>query len=512
MLCHLCGKTVEREDRFCTGCGASLQSVDDTTERVEAVAPDPTTIADEPTELMPTMGRPVPPPPPAAATAMPPPAGPPTVPPAATTPDRRLDPPAEPAEPATMQIDEWSVDVPVWAATGTVPTQPAVAPPASDTDLDDVTPTGGFTADLPATQPITEVWMDAVTEAPATPATGPTAGEPAVDATVQMTSAGTAEMTAVAAPAPPTQGFRISAISVIALLTGLVTLVSLFADMVVVTSDRRLLPSGETPFGFRTGSWIADDLADNLSIAGLLAILLMIVGGIASGFRWRWGAGLAGGAGLAVAGLAGLAIGLAQIPIDAAHEFVRIPNEQQFTLTITRDLGYWLLIAAAALGVVLFFASINDASDDHRDGLNPWIAALGGLAAVVAAAGPLLPEKRAVFSDNWYLIEGPGEAPSMLLAGRLIQLALLLLAGVVGFLMVRRWGLGLVIGGATPVIWLTVSTLFELTDRPVGPGFRNPGATDMHVHGVTTIGVSALAAMSVLAVIAAYDQGVRQRR
>ena len=47
---------------------------------------------------------------------------------------------------------------------------------------------------------------------------------------------------------------------------------------------------------------------------------------------------------------------------------------------------------------------------------------------------------------------------------------------------------------------------------PVGPGFRNPGATDMHIHGVTIIGVSAIAAMAILAVIAAYDQGVREHR
>jgi hypothetical protein len=99
----------------------------------------------------------------------------------------------------------------------------------------------------------------------------------------------------------------------------------------------------------------------------------------------------------------------------------------------------------------------------------------------------------------------------MLLAGRLVQLGLLLLAGVIGFLSVRRWGLGLAIGGSVPIVWLGISTLFELTTRPVGPGFRNPGAEGMHLHGVTIIGISAVAAMGVLAVIAAYDQGVRER-
>jgi hypothetical protein len=60
-------------------------------------------------------------------------------------------------------------------------------------------------------------------------------------------------------------------------------------------------------------------------------------------------------------------------------------------------------------------------------------------------------------------------------------------------------------------VWLVASTLFELTDDPVGLGYRNPGAVDMHVHGVTIIGTSAIVAMLVLAVVAAYDQGVRER-
>jgi hypothetical protein len=236
----------------------------------------------------------------------------------------------------------------------------------------------------------------------------------------------------------------------------------------------------------------------------------MVVGGIASAFRWNWGGGLAGGAGMAFAGIAAIAIGLAQMPIDAAHEFAKLPTDTPFTLNITRDVGYYLLIAAAAGGVVLFFASFNDMAD-HRPGLNPWIAALGGLAVVIAAVGPLLPENLAVFSDNWYLTEGPGQPGTMLMVGRAIQLSLFLVTGLVGFLSVCRFGLGLAIGVSLPVIWMTASTLFDLTDNPVGFGFRNPGATTMDVHGVTVIGVAALLSMLVLAVIAAYDQGIRER-
>jgi hypothetical protein len=76
---------------------------------------------------------------------------------------------------------------------------------------------------------------------------------------------------------------------------------------------------------------------------------------------------------------------------------------------------------------------------------------------------------------------------------------------------VRRYGVGLAAGGSLPVIWMAASTLFDLTDRPVGPAFRNPGSSEIDLHGVTVIGVAALASMLVLAVIAAYDQTVRER-
>ena len=37
-----------------------------------------------------------------------------------------------------------------------------------------------------------------------------------------------------------------------------------------------------------------------------------------------------------------VALGLAQFPIDTARDYAAIPSTQQFTLTITRDAGYWL--------------------------------------------------------------------------------------------------------------------------------------------------------------------------
>ncbi len=454
MVCHQCERAVEPGQRFCSGCGASLRGVTDTTEVVPVVGDVVGNVVGD------VVGAVV----------------------------------------VDEVVDEWDTPDPIWAPTGSIPIQPSIA-----------------TDSLPVTQPITPI----TPTAPIRPMIENTGGEneatPLYDFTLdEHTPSGlpstTAEMPIMPVPAAQQRRFHFGLVTLISIVTALVTLVSLFAKVLSISSDIRLTPGASTPPAFRTGSWIVDDLADNLSIAGLIAALLMVIGGIGSAFRWRWGSGLAGGGGVAFAGIAALTLGLAQFPIDAAHEFALIPSEQPFVITITRDLGYWLLVAAGALGVVLFFASINDAVGDRRSGLNPWFAALGALASVVVAAGPLLPENLANPSDNWYLDEAPGGAPALMLVARLAQLGLLVFTGVIGFLLVRRYGLGLAIGGALPTLWLAVSTQFDITDNPIGPGFRNPGADDMHLHGVTIIGVSALIAMMILAVIAAYDQGIRDRR
>jgi MFS family permease len=401
--------------------------------------------------------------------------------------------PARPSTspPATEPTEEWAAHNPAWAKTGTVPATAATATDPARSGLESV-------PDLKVRDP--DVWA----------LTSETYG---VQPDVVIDPVRTTEMPLYPTGAPPpVMPFRFGAVMLCGILAAIVALAGTFTTTVEITSDATLVPSDTAPAEFRTGTWMLDDLADNMSIAILIAAVLLVIGGVAAGFRWRWGSGLAGGAGLGLTGLVALAIGLAQFPIDAAREFAAVPNAQQFTLTITRDVGYWLLLASAALGLVVFFASINDAFGDRRSGLNPWIAALGALATVVAVLGPMIPEGTAVFSDNWYLREGPGEPAALLLLGRLVQLALLAITGTVGYLCVRRWGLAVAIGGALPIVWLAASTLFDLTDRPVGPAFANPGADEIELHGVTIIGLSAVVAIGILAVVAAYDQSVRERR
>lgn len=484
MVCQVCGRSVEAEDRFCTGCGVSLVEHPPTGD----AATTPTARADSDVE-------------PASATPADPVEAEPAAAPAPPIPTAGSDAPTELVE--LTEDDGWGEDDPVWAVTAPTPRITS----ASATR----------TSDLPTTEPITEVWPSAYDSAgydsgAHDPAPDVPPGGAVVTSAVTTVAPSTGETAVIPVttePLPTERRVRFTAVTLFGLLTGVVLMAGLFTTILSVESDTRLEPVADAPAEFRVGSWIADDLADNLSIGGFLAVLAAVVGGIAAIFRWRWGSGLAAGAGLAGAGLAVLTIGIAQMPIDAAEEFAAIPNEQVFTLTITRDIGYWLLVVGAALGIVLFFAALNDATGDRRSGLNPWIAALGALATVVAAGGPLIPENLADFSDNWLVGDGPGDPSAMLLVGRLIQLGLFLVAGLVGFLSVRRWGLGCALGGSLPVLWLAVSTLFEVTDDPVGPGYGNPGAEDIHLHGVTIIGMSAVLAMWVLAAIAAYDQSSR---
>ncbi|MGB3736113.1 MAG: hypothetical protein WA964_14240 [Ilumatobacter sp.] len=285
-------------------------------------------------------------------------------------------------------------------------------------------------------------------------------------------------------------GFRLRAALVFGLLATVATLMASIADVIDIRTTR---PVDGIIVGIRT----LDDFGSNLAVAGFVGAGLMLIGGLLSCFGLRWGAGVAGGAGLSMTGWAAVTLGLVEAPIHAAEGRTLDANEvTAFTLSITRDLGYFLILAIGILGLVAFVVSLRMAGTGGRSGLNPWIAAVGALSAVVLAAGPLITPGGVPLDANL----GTATFPVEFHAGRLIQLGLIVVTGVVGFLSVRTYGLGLAAGGLSVATWMWITSLAEFGALPQSVGAFNIGSADTMPHAVTTVGVTASLALLLIAV------------
>ncbi len=285
--------------------------------------------------------------------------------------------------------------------------------------------------------------------------------------------------------------FRRNPVLVAATLTGVLGLISLFPRVIRIRTDSKA-PS------FATGDWFIADLGTNLPTALLLALATLTAGSIIAFSGRIWGYGMIGGAGLAIAGWSALVIARASQPIGRVHDALGVPATQPFSVTITRDLGFSLAIALILAGLATALLSVLAGRTDRLRSLNPWVAALGALAVVICAVGPLIPLGSATLLDN--VNPSPG-VPLITLIGRLGQLGLLALGGVTGFLLVRPFGLGLVAGSISVSVWLTLSSALDLGSSPIGPGLSNPGRTTgtMSLHAVTTIGMAAVVLLLVIA-------------
>ena len=68
----------------------------------------------------------------------------------------------------------------------------------------------------------------------------------------------------------------------------------------------------------------------------------------------------------------------------------------------------------------------------------------------------------------------------------------------------RRWGLGLAIGGLLSAGWLLLTAATDRTPSPIGPAYANPGAgTDLSPHGVTVVGFALTGFFGLVAVVMA---------
>ncbi len=295
----------------------------------------------------------------------------------------------------------------------------------------------------------------------------------------------------------PREPFRVRAIFLLAVFGAAAMLMTLAADVIDIRTTR------PAP-GIGTGVRTLEDLGSDLGLAGFIGAAIMVIGGLLACFGLRWGAGLAGGAGLAVAGWAGLSIGLAELPIAIAESITRT-SSIEFTLRVTRDLGWWLIVGVGAVGFIVFLASLRSIGRGNRAALNPLVAAITAVAMVVLAFGPLVPVNDAVFADNFRSVDPTRDLPAAFFAGRLGQVGLIALAGVAGMLIVRSYGLGLAVGGVSVPVWLWIASLAEIGSNPVGIADRNPGADNTIPHAVTTVGmIASLALLAIAAALATY--------
>ena len=407
-------------------------------------------------------------------------------------------------------------DAPVAASAFPPPTMAARAPDSTeivisapepiefDEDLFEPTPmpppppADGRPAATPAPGPATAATTATGATATATTATVTTT----LDRTmVQPTAAGVAVFDGhadVAEHPPERDPFKVRLVFILAFFGGIAAALVPAANIIDIRTTR---PVDGIPIGVVR----LDDIASNLAVASFVGVGAMVLGGLIACWGLRWAGGMAGGAGLALVGWSGLVIGLIEARIEAAEEVTRT-SPLGFTLEVTRDLGYWLIVTVAAIGLLVFIASLRLSRTAGRPGFNPWIAAVGAVSALVLAVGPLLPVNGASFNDN-FRSGSAGEAlPIAFFAGRIGQVALIGAMGAIGFLLVRWFGLGLAAGSVSVATWMWFSSLAELGESPIGIAGRNPGAVDTTPHAVTTVGVVLTLSMLLAAAIAASVQ------
>ena len=334
--------------------------------------------------------------------------------------------------------------------------------------------------------------------------------------TLEMPMEVTLETSAAAAPAlfdglddvtafpPQRERFRVRFMFIASFIGAIAALMAAVADVIDIRTSR---PTA----GITSGVATLDDVASNLGPGGVIGAAVMVVGALLACFGLRWASGMAGGAGLALAGWAALTIGLVEVPVGEAESITRA-SEQAFTLTVTRDVGWWLVVGVGAIGVVVFLASVRSVRRANQRYLNPLIGGIGAVCGLVLAVGPLVPVGEATWRDNVRSPSAAIDLPTIFFAGRLAQVGLIAFTGVIGFLAVRAYGLGLAAGGLSVAGWLWITSLLEIGPRPTGIAARNPGAIDTLPHGVTIVGMILSVVLVLIAVIAALVSRLAARR
>lgn len=363
-----------------------------------------------------------------------------------------------------------------------VPAAPTFAPPAVPGPLTaPAEPTAAFTV-VEQTSPVApstdHAWDTEATAALPTQ-TGPITPVAGITAQVHLE---------VAAP----KQFRVTPLLVVAVLAGVLAVASGFLDVASFEI------SGDIAY---SDAYKLNDFSTNNIVGTIIAAVLLIGGAALGSTGRRVGSGLAGGAGLALAGMVAMMAGSVVALFDTT-EVGLLGAGAGYTLTTTYEIGFFLAVAASVLGGLVFVLSMRDMGADGHPVVTPAIGVLGALGAVAVAIGPLIPQNGASFADNF----SQDVIPPATLLLRLLVLVLILVGGVLGFLLSRRWGLGLALGAISVGAWQWVTALTESGDIPVGIAGGNFFADSFKPHVVTTIGVVVMVVAGLVGLLAAAQQ------
>ncbi len=292
--------------------------------------------------------------------------------------------------------------------------------------------------------------------------------------------------------APPFEAipYDAAALTIFAVLAIVLGLVAMFTKLV----------SYDLGDGIKRTFTIAD-VSTNAIPAMIAVAAVAVIGGGFAVARQRLGAGLAAGAGLALAGLVAIDIALVQSRIEALKLFVTADRP----LTITREIPFFVLLAAGVCGLVVFLVSLPAARGDGRPRLNGAICAVGALATLAVAVGPFVPGGGTTWATN---TDG-GAFPSFVPWLRILALALVATAGIAGFTSQRRWGVGVAVAGLAAVVVQWFGTLSSpVTQGRTGVGIASIGTTDGTPSVLITVGivVALIAAVTALLIDAAANR------
>ena len=284
-------------------------------------------------------------------------------------------------------------------------------------------------------------------------------------------------------------------LAVIAGLAGVAAIIGAFVPVLQISTDAPIPEAGD----YKLNDLF---LGTNMIIGAIIIGVCLLAGGILATQGKRIGAGLASGAAVALAPVLVIVWGgIDRMSQSAeAHAVATASAGQGGTFFQAKQgAGLWVLIGAAALGLIGLVIALVQAGADGRPPLNMFVGLGGALAAVVAALGQMIPSDARSFGDNF----DNSLATNTILYGRLAMIALVAAAGAVGFLCNNRWGIGLALGGVAFWAWQWLSSLAEIGDSPLSPGFVPVSTLDGKPHIVTTIGVVAVLVLAVVAILAA---------